>query len=129
MSGLATFGFAVDHDQRSVELYRFIADMDYRNGDGFCFKSGGDGDNGEFLMALLDEWFALQQKIDRDALMTLAEVLSTPELETDCVTCPLRKWCEEARDSGNRITCFECKLWHTADAIREACGEEAKDEA
>lgn len=66
---------------------------------------------------------------DRDALLALAEVLSTPELETDCGTCPLRKWCEEARDSGNRITCFECKLWHTADSIREACGEEAKDEA
>lgn len=66
---------------------------------------------------------------DVDALLALADLLRTPELETDCGTCPLRKWCEEARDSGNRITCFECKLWHTADAIREACGEEAKDEA
>lgn len=63
-------------------------------------------------------------KCDRDALLALAEVLSTPELETDCGTCPLRKWCEEARDSGNRITCFECKLWHTADVIREALGIE-----
>lgn len=63
-------------------------------------------------------------KCDRDALLALAEVLSTPELETDCGTCPLRKWCEEARDSGNRVTCFECKLWHTADVIREALGIE-----
>lgn len=66
----------------------------------------------------------LSEPCDRDALLALAEVLSTPELETDCGTCPLRKWCEEARDSGNRITCFECKLWHTADVIREALGIE-----
>lgn len=25
----------------------------------FCFKAGGDGDNGELILAYLDEWFAL----------------------------------------------------------------------
>lgn len=48
MAGLKTLGFAAsDHDPRSWELYRFLADMDYKHGDRFCFKAGGDGDNGE----------------------------------------------------------------------------------
>lgn len=60
MAGLKTLGFAVDdHDPRSLELYRFIADMDYEHGDWFCFKAGVDGDNGELILAYLDEWFAL----------------------------------------------------------------------
>lgn len=63
MAGIKTLGFAVDdHDQRSWELYRFIADMDYENGDRFCLKAGGDGDNGELVLAYLDEWFALAER-------------------------------------------------------------------
>ena len=47
-----------DHDPRSEELYKFIADTDFEHcGDSFCFKSGGDGDNGETLMFILDCWF------------------------------------------------------------------------
>lgn len=47
------------HDPRSEEVYRFIANLDFREGgDVFCFKSGGDGDNGEHLMYLLDQYFA-----------------------------------------------------------------------
>ena len=48
-----------DHDPRSEEIYKFIADVDFKHcGDSFCFKSGGDGDNGETLMFILDCWFA-----------------------------------------------------------------------
>ena len=48
-----------DHDPRSEEIYKFIADVDFKHcGDSFCFKSGGDGDNGEKLMFILDCWFA-----------------------------------------------------------------------
>ena len=43
-----------DHDPRSVALYKRIARLDEANGDSFDFKSGGDGDNGETLMYLLD---------------------------------------------------------------------------
>lgn len=59
MSGIETLGFAVnDHNPKSIDLYKFIEEMDYKYGnDGFCFKSGGDGDNGEVLLAYLDEWF------------------------------------------------------------------------
>lgn len=47
-----------DHDPRSIELYRSIAEIDFNeNNDYFCWKSGGDGDNGESLMYLLDIHF------------------------------------------------------------------------
>ena len=50
-----------DHDSRSEALYKFIAYTDFKHcGDSFCFKSGGDGDNGETLMFILDCWFAQQ---------------------------------------------------------------------
>ncbi len=53
----------IPHDSRSIELYTAIADIDFKeNDDHFCFKSGGDGDNGEALMYLLDVYFARQDK-------------------------------------------------------------------
>ena len=46
------------HDSRSISLYKSIADIDYKQGgDTFGFKCGGDGDNGEHLMYLLDVHF------------------------------------------------------------------------
>ena len=36
----------------------FISEVDFANGAAFCFKCGGDGDNGEMLMSLLDEYFS-----------------------------------------------------------------------
>lgn len=48
----------IPHDKRSVELYRQIAEIDWEQlSDSFCFKSGGDGDNGENLMYILDVYF------------------------------------------------------------------------
>lgn len=46
-----------EHNPKSVELYKALAKLDEANGDCFDFKSGGDGDNGEHLMYLLDIWF------------------------------------------------------------------------
>ena len=52
------YGFAKGHDPRSKEIFDFIAKLDYEtNNDYFGFKSGGDGDNGEFLMDYLDCFF------------------------------------------------------------------------
>ena len=49
----------IRHDPRSIAAYRDIADIDFHQcGDFFGFKSGGDGDNGEHLMYLLDMHFA-----------------------------------------------------------------------
>lgn len=57
----------VSHDPRSEALYKSIAKLDYEiGGDFFCFKSGGDGDNGEHLMYLLDVHFAEQDKATGD---------------------------------------------------------------
>jgi hypothetical protein len=48
----------IEHDSRSVEIYRAIAKIDFeQNDDYFNWKSGGDGDNGEALMYLLDVYF------------------------------------------------------------------------
>lgn len=46
------------HNPKSEEIYKAIAALDFKYGeDYFCFKSGGDGDNGEHLMYLLDMYF------------------------------------------------------------------------
>lgn len=42
---------------KTEPLYKRIAELDFEQGDVFCFKSGGDGDNGEMLMDLLDQYF------------------------------------------------------------------------
>lgn len=48
----------IEHHPRSEEIYEALAYLDYNLGsDYFCFKSGGDGDNGEHLMYLLDIFF------------------------------------------------------------------------
>lgn len=53
----------VPHHPESARLYKEISDLDFAHGDVFCFKQGGDGDNGEHLMYLLDMIF---EKRDRD---------------------------------------------------------------
>ena len=54
---MKNYGMAKEHNTKSKEIYDFISDLDFKNGDFFIFKSGGDGDNGEFLMDLLDCYF------------------------------------------------------------------------
>lgn len=50
---------AIPHDDRTLDLYGYISDLDFEEcGDSFCFKTGGDGDNGEILMYLMDCYFA-----------------------------------------------------------------------
>jgi len=52
----------IDHHPKSVEIFKSIAANDWKYGDDFfCFKSGGDGDNGEHLMYLLDIYFEEQE--------------------------------------------------------------------
>ncbi len=55
----------IDHHPKSKEIFKAIENNDLKYGDDyFCWKSGGDGDNGEHLMYLLDIYFE-QQDIDR----------------------------------------------------------------
>lgn len=48
------------HHPESVRLMKFLEDHDLRDyGDSFCWKTGGDGDNGETLMYQMDAFFEL----------------------------------------------------------------------
>lgn len=50
------------HHPQSERLYKIISTMDQKyGGDYFEFKNGGDGDNGEHLMYLLDIYFEQQE--------------------------------------------------------------------
>ena len=56
------------HHPRSVALYKSIEELDWKfGGDFFCFKSGGDGDNGEHLMYLMDIHFETEDKKKKGA--------------------------------------------------------------
>ena len=48
------YGLVKSHHEKSKEIYDFISETDFANGDAFCFKKGGDG---EMLMDLLDAYF------------------------------------------------------------------------
>ena len=51
----------VEHHPKSLELFAHIAKVDFECcGDYFCWKSGGDGDNGETLMYEMDSFFEMQ---------------------------------------------------------------------
>lgn len=63
------YGMCVEHNSKSKEIYKFISDLDFENGDAFCFKSGGDGDNGEILMTLLDKYFESQEDAEEQGLL------------------------------------------------------------
>lgn len=50
----------VDHHPMSERIVRFMADHDFQDyNDSMCIKMGGDGDNGEHLMYLMDAYFEM----------------------------------------------------------------------
>lgn len=52
------WALGIPHNHRSMALFQSIAKIDFEEfGDSFGFKSGGDGDNGETLMYILDVHF------------------------------------------------------------------------
>ena len=52
------------HHPKSVDLFKRIAEIDSALcGDYFCWKSGGDGDNGESLMYEMDIYFEEQSAL------------------------------------------------------------------
>lgn len=60
---LDRWGKGIDHDPRSVKLYKTLEQIDFQIfDDHFCWKSGGDGDNGESFMYELDVYFDLLDK-------------------------------------------------------------------
>ena len=72
----------IPHHPKSVEIFESIEENDWKYGnDYFCWKSGGDGDNGEHLMYLLDIHFERE-----DYKMTMPELIAENEkvLEEEC---------------------------------------------
>ncbi|NBW58915.1 hypothetical protein EBR43_14295 [bacterium] len=55
----------IAHHPKSIELMDFLQYIDfYVYEDHFCWKSGGDGDNGEALMYQLDAYFEAKDRKD-----------------------------------------------------------------
>lgn len=53
----------IPHHPKSLDLMHHIAELDFHcNSDYFCWKYGGDGDNGEILMYVLDVYFEQKDK-------------------------------------------------------------------
>lgn len=80
------------HHPKSKEIYTFIAELDFRHGgDAFCFKSGGDGDNGEHLMNLLDCYFLFKDKeenvMEKLGVKIDEKAARKAEEEGTCPTC------------------------------------------
>lgn len=49
-----------DHHPKSIQLMRFLIEHDFNDyDDHFCWKKGGDGDNGEALMYQMDAYFEM----------------------------------------------------------------------
>ena len=61
----------IKHHPKSLELIEFLIDHDlFDYDDYFCWKKGGDGDNGETLMYQMDAFFELkdienEKRLDR----------------------------------------------------------------
>lgn len=73
------WGLGIPHDPRSKEIVNALVDIDLEFFcDHFCWKVGGDGDNGEALMYELDVYF--EQK-DRD-FSSYADKLDQSMLES-----------------------------------------------
>lgn len=52
-----------EHHPKSLRLMAFLELHDFHDyGDYFCWKSGGDGDNGETMMYQMDAFFEMLDK-------------------------------------------------------------------
>lgn len=55
----------IEHHSKSIDTYELLETADWVfGGDYFCWKVGGDGDNGECLLFSLDVMFELLDKLN-----------------------------------------------------------------
>ncbi len=60
-----------DHHHKSLELVRFLSSHDLEDyDDHFCWKIGGDGDQGETLMFQMDAYFEQKDKDNEQGTTT-----------------------------------------------------------
>jgi len=58
------WGLGIDHHPKSMRIMDFLKQIDFNDyDDHFCWKTGGNGDNGETLLYQLDTFFEL---LDRE---------------------------------------------------------------
>ncbi len=57
----------IEHHSKTINLMEHLKVLDFEiNDDYFYFKTGGDGDNGEALMYLLDMFFEMEDYLKKD---------------------------------------------------------------
>ena len=57
------WGNGTPHHPKSIELMEVLSEVDFNAyGDHFCWKMGGDGDNGETLMYQMDAFFEAKDR-------------------------------------------------------------------
>ena len=57
----------IEHHPMSERIVRFLSEHDfYDYNDHFCWKVGGDGDNGEALMYQMDAFFEMLDIINKE---------------------------------------------------------------
>lgn len=96
----------IPHHSKSIEIYKIIEENDWKyGGDYFCWKSGGDGDNGEHLMYLLDIHFEQQDEMKK--VEYEGEPRTTEELYDADPNCDHRV----VGASGGGIKCTKCSGW------------------
>jgi hypothetical protein len=52
----------IPHHPKSEKLFKFMYDRDWEEGGSLDLEYGGDGDNGESLMYLMDQYFEEQER-------------------------------------------------------------------
>ena len=63
LTNLPRWEEGMPHHPMSKRLMEFLKQHDFNDyGDHFCWKSGGDGDNGETLMFQMDSFFEMLDK-------------------------------------------------------------------
>ena len=67
LTKLDRWGNAIAHHSMSERLMNFLAEHDFNDYDDcFCWKVGGDGDNGETLMYQMDAFFEMLDKLENN---------------------------------------------------------------
>jgi len=112
------WGNDIKHHPMSERLMRFLAIHDFEDwDDSFCWKVGGDGDNGETLMFQMDSFFEL------------LDIQNTRKPETGWISVDKppeeggHYWIGEGHEQGEALYSKERKEWKSVDRpIRNAMG-------
>lgn len=121
-------GFAKEHLPQSRELFDHISKLDFENGDYFCFKRGGDGDNGEVLMDYFDDFFICGEVVKAMEPLEASEAHKKIGYKHDCPRCRCalgfkeKKWAPSRRDGRGGRCCMRCASSTVGSAGRRSTG-------